>query len=289
MKSLYANLADLRDYMSLASQNDADDPKLIGLLGRASRSIEKYCRRPFHPTRDTKYYDYRQSQEIRFRHDLLEIDTLATNNGASVLPNGILLLKTGDDYNFPPYDRVVIRTDSGSTFNYSGTDQKASEVTGFWGYHEDYANAWVDTGTSLGGSHVSGASQLTVLGGSTGFSDIDWQAPRFAAGDTLKIGGEMFFAAGGNGTSVNVVPAFNGTSANHHASGVPIYRYEPEADIQWATIRLAAWLNGQAMTPYENKTAFIAIGQISIPSTWGKDIADRLDRFIKPMIVTVPE
>src|SRR3990167_7669935 len=288
MKSLYANLEDLRQYMTLASENSADDAKLLGFLGRASRSIDRFCRRPFYPERDTKKYDYKDSQRIRFRHDLLELDTLYTNNGASTLASGVLLLMTGDDYNFPPYDRVVIRSDSGSTLNYTNTDQQSQHVVGFWGYHENWDEAWVDTGTSLGTSYVSGTSQLAVSGGSTGFSDINWEAPRFAAGDALKVGDEMFFVAGGNGSIVNVVPHFNGTSANHHASLVPVYRYEPEPDIQWATIRLAAWLNGQGMSPYENKMAFVQFGQLNIPQGLATDVKQRLERFVKTMIVTVP-
>jgi hypothetical protein len=288
MRSLYANLDDIRQYSSLASYNVDDDQKLLGFLKTASRSIDKYTRRHFYPLRDTKKYDYIHSQEIRFKHDLLELDTLYTNNGASTLASGVLLLKTGNDYNFPPYNKVVIRSDSGSTLNYTGTDQQSQHVVGFWGYHEDYSNAWVDTGTSLGASYVSGASQITVLGGSTGFSDINWESPRFSIGDTLKIGDEMFYVAGGVSNVVNVIPHFNGTSANHHASLVPVYRYEPEPDIQWATIRLAAWLNGQGMSPYENKTAFIQIGVISVPTQMGTDIKARLERFTKTMIETIP-
>ena len=288
MRTIYANLDDFRNYLSLASYNVDDDQKLLGFLKTASRSVDKYTRRHFYPLRDTKKYDYKFSQEIRFRHDLLVLDTLYTNNGASTLASGVLLLKTGDDYNYPPWNKVIIRSDSGCTLNYTGTDQQSQHVTGMWGYHENYSEAWVDTGTSLGTSYVQGASQITVLGGSTGFSDINWESPRFSIGDTLKIGDEFFYVAGGTSNVVNVVPHINGTSSNHHASLTPVYKFEPEPDIQWSTLRLAAWLQGQGMTPYENKTAFIAIGQISIPTAYGRDVAARLDRFVKVMFETIP-
>ena len=290
MRSIYANMHDLKTYITLASQVVENDQTLLGYLKTASRSVDKFCRRHFYPIRQTRFYDYKLSQAIRLDADLLELDTLYTNNGASTLASGVLLLQTGNNYNYPPYERIVILSDTGCTLNYSGTDQKSQHVLGFWGYHENYSEeAWVDTGTSLAASYVSGASQITVLGGSTGLSDINWESPRFAVGDTLKIGDEMFFAAGGNSNVVNVIPHINGTSANHHASLVPVYRFEPEPEIQFATLRLAAWLNGQMMSPYENKTVFVQFGALNVPQSLATDVKARIERFVKTTIVTIPD
>lgn len=212
-------------------------------------------------------------------------------NGASTIASPVMILQNGDNYNRPPWDKIVLRYNTGSLFLFAGTDQRANEVTGFWGYHEDYGNAWVDTGASLGASYGASAGSLVLSGTSYGFgaSDANFEAPRIAPGDTLMIEGEMMLAVGGNGVSqVNLIPYQNGTSANNHPTGAKIYRFSPEPDIQWATERLAAWLYGQAMTPYETKTANAGFGGITIPQSIATDVKDKIDRYIRRSFITYP-
>jgi hypothetical protein len=290
-KPFYTNLDRIDRYLSLSSSNETDDKQLMSHIGRASRSIDKYCRREFYPLRETRFYDYREAREIRLDKDLLSLETLKTMNGASTIASPTMILQNGDNYNRPPWDKIVLRYNTGSLFLFSGTDQRANEVTGWWGYHEDYGNAWVDTGASLGASYSASAGSLTLSGTSygVGASDANFESPRIAPGDTLMIEGEMMFVAGGNGVSqVNLIPYQNGTSANNHPSGAKIYRFSPEPDIQWATERLAAWLYGQAMTPYEVKTANVMLGTLSIPEGMAADVRQRLDRFVRMSIVVYP-
>lgn len=291
--TVYATLDQAKSYMSFASQNTLDDEKLIGFLNRASRSVDKYTRRRFFPLRETRKYDYSLSDEIRLDWELLALDSLYTQNGASQIPNGILLLQTGRNYNYGPWDKIVIRSDSGSGLNYSGTDQQANHVQGFFGYHEDYSNAWIDTGTSLAASYAASSTSLSLAGAGSagvGASDMNYEAPRISIGDLLMIGDEMMNVVAGSGANQSIVKPFaNGTSANNHASGTAIYKFAPEPDINWATIQLTSWLYGQGMSPYENKTAFIQLGTISIPSAWGTSIKDKIDRFRRTTLVIYPD
>lgn len=264
----------------------------MGFLNRASRSIDRYCRRKFYPLRQTRYYDYRESDSIRLDAELLQLDTLTTQNGGETIDPSLLLLKTGDNYNYGPWDTLVLRSDSGSLLSYSSTDQKANAVTGFWGYHEDYPNAWVHTGTSLAANYSASDLTLSIGGASAGpgASDANYDAPRLSPGDLVSIDGEMMaIAAGLNPSLIAVAPFQNGTSAASHASGTPIYKFAPEPDINWATLRLTSWLYGQGMSPYESKTAFIQIGILSVPQAVATDVKDKIDRYRRTTLVIYPD
>lgn len=295
MANTYSTIEKVRTYLTLGSANIQDDSMLLGYLNRASRSVDKYTRRYFYPLRKTRYYDYDQSQEIRLDDDLLALDALSTQNGASTISQGALYLMTGNNYNRPPYDRIVLRSNSGSLLFYSGTDQQANQITAYWGYNEDYSNAWIDTGTSLAGSVNLTAGSISLAGAGSygvGASDANFEAPRIAIGDTLKIESEFFHVVGG-GASGNSSPfvlrAQNGTSANNHATGTAIYKYAPDPDIQWATERLSAWLYGQQSTPYETKTAYVGMGGLTIPQGLAVDVKQRLDRFKRTTMMIYPD
>ena len=293
--SLYATLDQAKSYMSFASQNVGDDDKIFGFIRRASRSIDKYCRRKFYPQRETRYYNYRFGDVLKLDSELLQLDTLTTQNGGETIDLSAVILQTGENYNYGPWDTIVLRSDSGSQFNYSGTDQKANAVVGFWGYRENYGEeAWVNTGTSLAGSYAASGTSLSLAGAGSagvGASDVNYDAPRISPGDLLMVGGEMFNVVAGSGPNQSIViPHSNGTSANNHASGTAIYKYAPEPDINWTTIRLTSWLYGQGMSPYESKTAFIQLGTITMPTNAiSSDIKDRLDRFRKTTLVIYPD
>lgn len=293
-ESVYATLEQAKSYMSFASQNYGDDEKIIGFLSKASRSIDRYTRRRFYPKRETRKYDYIESQQIRLDWELLALDNLYTNNGASQIPNSVVLLQTGRNYNYGPWDKIVMRSDAGSTFNFTGTDQQVNLVTGFFGYHEDYSNAWIDTGTSLAASYAASATSLSLAGAGSagvGASDVNYDAPRISVGDLLMIGGEMMNVVAGSGANQSIVKPFaNGTSGNDHAQGTAIYKFSPEPDINWTTIRLTSWLYGQGMSPYESKTAFIQLGALQLPnSAWAADVKQRMDRYVRTSFVIYPD
>jgi len=214
----YTTLAQVRQYLTMASANNSDDDLLIRFMRRASNAIDTYCRRKFYPHIEVRKYDLVNSDMVKLDKELLELTTLATQNGACAVGNTVLFLGTGKNWNRPPYDRIVIDSSSGSTLNYSGTPQKANHVTGIWGYHEDWGNAWVDTGTSLANAYTASAASITLAGAGSvgvGASDVYGEYPRISVGNLLKIDSEYFYVIGGatsgNGTTT-VLPYANGTT-----------------------------------------------------------------------------
>lgn len=295
----YTNLARVRDYLGMkdtpASANTQDDATLLNFMGRASRSIDRYTRRKFYPRSELRRYDYKEPQRIFLDDDLLELTTLATQNGACTVASGVMWLSTGNNWNRPPYDTIILDDSAGSVLNFSGTPQRANEVTGIWGYHESWGEeAWVDTGTSLATGYTASAGSLSLAGAGSfgsGASDVLGEHPRISPGDLLKIGTQYFHVLGsgsvGNVTAL-VKPYANGTTATSHASGASIARFAPEPDIEWATRRLTAWLFGQKDTPYQTKTANVQFGTLEIPVNMAGDVRMKLDKYVRRTFQVIP-
>ena len=296
--NLYSNLHTVRSYLNLnnteTSGNAVDDPTLVNFINRASRAVDAYTRRKFYPRYETRFYDLIDTKSIRLDDDLLALSALRTQNGACLVASEVIFLATGDNWNRGPWDKIVLTSDSGSALQYSGTPQKANEVMGWWGYNEDYSNAWVDIGTSLLTDYTASAGSIN-LGGAGSFgtnaSDVLGNHPRVAVGDLLRIGEQYFnvLASGSQGNQIALVaPYANGTSGTSAGSGASIARFFPEPDIEWATRRMAAWLFAGRDTPYQTKTAFIQLGTLEIPMGMAVDIKQKLDKFKRRTFQTYP-
>ena len=296
----YVSLAKLQSYLSLASNNNSDNELLLSFITKASRSIDTFTQRKFYPRLETRFYDYVESRRVKLDEDLLSLSALKYQNGACTMPSSVMWLGLGDDWNVRPYNRIVLNKYSGSLLNFIGTPQRAIEVTGIWGYHENYDSAWIDTGTSLAAAYTASAGSISLAGAGsvgTGASDATGHAPRISPGDLLKIGDQFFAVTGGtgsgNGTAL-VIPYINGTNTasfapgGSHASGASIAKYSPEPDIEYSALRLAAWTYGQKDTPYEVKQSAPQFGVITVPYTWPPDVKSRLERFVRFMFETMP-
>lgn len=283
-RNTYSTLTRLRADLSLASQNTADDNALKRFLYSASRAIDKKTRRQFYPQRGTTYHNLPDSTyTLRVDFDLLEVKGLSDMNGASTINSGVYWLKCGDDWNKTPYDRVEINESSGSTFNYSGTPQRAVHLDAIRGYHEDYSNAWVNTGASTTAALTATAKTLTISG-SAG-EDIWGLAPRVDVHQIIKIDDEFMHIVDGNGASIiTVLRGINGTTAATHASAATVYRFDFEPDVEYSARRLAAFQYHKNLSPFTNRVASLQLGIIETPEAWPEEVADRLSRLIRTRI-----
>jgi len=298
--NLYVTLDAARQYITAASQDTEDDELIHSLLYNASRSIDTYTRRKFYPRLETRFYSYEQAGQLRVDDDLLQVQTLKTQNGACTVASGVMWPAAGNNWNRMPYDRIVLDNSAGSLLYYSGTPQRSQELTAFWGYHEDYTNAWIDTGTSLAADYTASAGSMSLAGAGsagTGASDINYFAPRIDVGDLLKLGDQLFYVTGGGSSgnaTINVVPNVNGTYAasltpgGAWASGTSIAKFAPEPDIVWATKRLAAYTYGQKDAPFFQAEATFQLGVLTIPEQMPVDVKERLERFKRRTIQVYP-
>jgi hypothetical protein len=278
----YATLDSFRQYLSLASADTSDDTQLKDFLRDASRAIDEHTFRKFYPTRTSALkYDIPKGGTLRTNEDLLEIKGLSDLNGASVISSNVAWLKTGDEWNLTPYDRIILDDSSGSAFNYSGTPQRAIRLDAIVGYHKEYNQAWRYSSVSLT-SDMTATGITASVSGSAG--DDAWGSPsRIQAMNIVKIDEEfMFVTQGGQGASTfNVVRGINGTSATTHASGASIYVWKVEQDIETATKELASFYYAQAKSPYTQRMANAITGMVTLPDTMLPSTERRLSRFIK--------
>lgn len=112
-------------------------------------------------------------------------------------------------------------------------------ITGTWGIHRDWANAWLAV-DALQAAIVSASATTLTVADADG-ADPYGIAPRISVGDLLKIDSE-YLEVGGVNASTNVVTVTrgaNGTTAATHSNGATVYRFEVEEPIKQVTARQA--------------------------------------------------
>jgi hypothetical protein len=115
-------------------------------------------------------------------------------------------------------------------------------IAGTWGIHRDWANAWqrIDT---LAAAVTDTTTETFTVADADGV-DAYGVAPRLSVGDLLRMDSEYREVTAVN-TTTNVVTArrgSHGTTAATHQINTPIYRFEVEDEIKYATARQAGLL-----------------------------------------------
>lgn len=110
-------------------------------------------------------------------------------------------------------------------------------VAGTWGIHRDWANAWLAV-DALAAAIVDGAALTFTVADADGV-DPYGVAPRISVGDLLRIDSEYVEVGSVSGNTVTVRRGVNGTTAATHLISTPVYRFEVEDEIKYATARQA--------------------------------------------------
>lgn len=288
----YTTLSALRTYLTLGSADTTDDTTLKRFLKSSSRSIDKFTRRFFYPKRKTLFFDIPRSEFLKFRDDLLQVKGLSDLNGASEIDSAAYFLQCGQDHNLTPFDRVVLFDNTGSRFNFSGTDQKAVHVDSILGYHEDYDNAWIDSGASLT-SLLASQVTLASVSGSAG-ENILGLSPRFSTEQIWRLSAgasnEEYVAIQDtapvtDGSVVRMIRGVNGTTAASHAASETVEVFDVEPDIEFCTRRLSSWQYEQSRSPFTGTVILPNMGAIEMPESWPQDVREKLKRFKKSRVL----
>lgn len=236
----------------------------------ASRMFDGSTRRKFYPWSETRYFDFPPNDSVlKLDEDLLAVSEFTTNNDDTTITSTDYYLMCGRSYNLTPYDRIVLKL-SGTQPNllYSGTPQKSQKIAGTWGYHEDWPNAWEDTGDTVQDDPLT-AVATTVTVSSVAGQGLYEMSPRFRAQDMLKIESEYLYVISTNPTAdtLSVRRGVNGTTAAAHVSTTAISVYRPMDEIALATKTLAKWIYDRRQTSPEDEMGSIRMGGIlRIPS-----------------------
>jgi hypothetical protein len=109
----------------------------------------------------------------------------------------------------------------------SENSQTYVSITGVWGYHPDYANAWknADAVKNVGGINTTTTSITVVDADGTDYLGF---TPRFSVGDIIRVGSEMMLVVATNTTTnvLTVIRAVLGTTASTHAENAVIQTYQ---------------------------------------------------------------
>ena len=126
----------------------------------------------------------------------------------------------------------------------SGTLVDDITVTGVWGWHSDYDNAWISSGDTVKDAAGISASETTIT-----VTDVDGAGglgftPRFSAGNLIKIESEYCSIVSTNTTTQTmvVVRGVRGSTAASHALGTAISVFVPDDAIIRATTKLAVFM-----------------------------------------------
>lgn len=219
-------LYQLQSYLDLT--DGVDDARLLGALQAAAVHLERLAGRRFCPYVATLMHDITGKGELLLDDDLLALNSLTDTaqinlDDVRVLPGSALMLTNG------------------RTFTYHETPVQAVAVDGVWGWHEDWDNAWRDSGDTVGDDPLDSTTTTITITSATG-TDTAHESPRFQVGHLLKIGAEYLRVLAVTETALTVLRGLQGTTATTHAIETPIFTYQPVRDVANLHIRLAAWL-----------------------------------------------
>jgi len=244
---MLATLYALRQDLGFAASDTAEDPRLLSCLTAATALIESGAGRRFRPLLATRSQsiDLCHPTEIALDADLLTLHSVTHGANESIALDQLLVLA----------GRLVLV--NGQTFRYVNSPEMAVSVTGLWGSHEDWSNAWRVSGDTVQNAPLSSTATTITVTDADG-TDAAGITPRFQVGQIVQIESEYLSILAVN-TVTNVLTVQrgqHGTAAATHAQGSVTSVYQPPRAVENLCLRVAAWLyrepntvNGTAMPP----------------------------------------
>jgi len=238
----YATLTQLRERLGIPAADTSDDGRLLAALRQATAQIERYTARRFAPTVQTRRYDYLTPYRLNLDIDLLQLIALVNGDGSSIDVDDAILLPTGDG----PKHAIALDVMGGVTFNFESMREQAIQVTGVWGWHDAWSEAWRNSADTVQNAPLSDSAASITVSDADG-ADAAGLSPRFQVGQLLKIEDEYLHVIAVNPTTnaVSVIRGVRGTTATSHAQGTTIHVYAPPQDVQALCLRWATWLYQQ--------------------------------------------
>lgn len=247
--TLYATLDDAKSTMKAGtSSNVTEDPIVLRNLRVVSRRIDRLfaSRRPyFAPWIETREYliDAERinsaEQTFLFGDPLLALTAVTVGTDALVVNSTV---KLWPPLTTPARQLRLISPGLG-WYGYcdSNYDPLRVIITGTWGYHRDWTNAWLDV-TTLSAAIATAAVTTITLTDIDG-TDVYGRQPWISAGSLLQIDSEWLEVIATN-TTTNVATVrrgVNGSTAATHLISATVSVYQPEEDIRDVVARQAGF------------------------------------------------
>jgi hypothetical protein len=272
--NVYATLAEFKAYFTArggsAATDAADDAVIDQLLEQASRHLDSKTARFYYPRIETRYYNIpgqpdSYERELWLDADLLAIISFLNGDGTSIASTEYNLLPRNES---PKYE-IAMKQISNIVWSLdsNGDWEHVIAVSGIWGFHNRYADAWL-TGTTLSEDLDTRETEWDVA-----------SAALFAAGQTIKVDNEICNISSTATGKLNVLSrGDNGSTAATHLTGATIYIWRPMEEVRSAVCEIAntAYRRrfGQATSGMEQITgAGVVLSPRDIPALAAEFIA----------------
>lgn len=247
----YCTVDDVKVQMQasqVASMAATETVKILALCRSVTAQVDRLfqARRPF-------FFPYIESRQksvtphtvntmqnsLFFVDNLLELTSVTAGTTALTIGSTVEAWPTSDT----PYHYLRLMSYWNNWYQYLQDDSIPLFVTinGVWGFHRDYANAWLKV-DDLAGDINASVTSLSV-------ADVDGtddygRTPRISAGNLLKIGTEYLEVTATNtGTNaVTVRRGVNGSTAAAHTAGDDVYVWQVEDTIRAETARQVGYV-----------------------------------------------
>lgn len=272
-----ATLDFVRSQLDLGTTETGDDDKLRVAIGAASSMIAAACGRQFVPYAATRQYDaigaHIDGATLFVGEDLLAVSALTNGDGTALASSAYVLRPS----NATPSFAVELKASAATSWLYTDDWQQAISITGTWGYHGDWSNAWIDTGETVEAGGIDASTTTLTLSDADGYDDR--YRTRAQVGMLLKVDDEYMSIQAVNTTSneITVIRGVRGTTAASHDAGTAIMSYAVPREIEMAASQLAVWLYRVAPTAGD-KLQFVD-GVLLVPSGAPDNVAATVARY----------
>lgn len=239
----YATLADARREARAVATTD--DDQLLGYLRTVSQRVDRALgHNYFEPHIRQQYYGLTADRIDSARRLFTFPDPLLVLS--AVQANGAALTLTTEVEVWPPVGVPVYQLRLVSTAGYWQTvncpvDWPDVRITGTWGMHPAYSEAWYNA-DALAGAINASVTSLTVA--DVDGAGRDGETPRISAGNLLRIDSEFLRVTATNTTAntATVQRGVNGSTKASHDPAATVEVYYPPDDIRQVVARQAALL-----------------------------------------------
>lgn len=249
MTSFYCTLADVKDEQDVnAAANTTQDARIFQLIRQVSQRVDRL----FQSNRP-QFWPYLEDRKFRvtpdrvnsldntfwFRDNLLALNTVTLGTTALVVATDVEAWPTIPT----PYQylRLLAYTDSwyDNCWNSSYTPLFL-QINGTWGFHTEYANAWLATTTVAVATATNTTITLTDVDGTDGYGRSPWISP----GALLRIENEYLLVTAANTTTnvLTVKRGMNGTTGVNHGIGTGVDVWQVEDVLRRCVARQSAFL-----------------------------------------------
>lgn len=257
-----ASLHEFRQHLHLAEDDTSSDSDLLSALKQATSMLESITRRRYCPylATLTASINLNQAGELILPDDLLLLTSITNGDGTPINLDNVLTIPDRID---SPVS--VLRLINGESFRYSESPIHAVSITGVWGWHERWSEAWRDSGDSVQDNPLSDSATTITVSDADG-ADHEGVTPRFQVGHLLKIESEYLRVVSIDtaNNQLIVLRGVNGTTAVGHAQDTDIATYQPVAGIRTVCLRYAE-LVFNSTTLFDSDTEYM---MRKIASAW---------------------